>query len=160
MAHFHDCHSPTLCIARFLVTVCCHDCHLPTICIVQFFVNGMFPWPSLPRYFYSLILCKVCFHDCHLPTICTVPFFVRYISCQSSNREKLWETWSNTNNIYVNSSYNRVFLKVILSSPCLWACFHLLRSIPLFEWGPQSNEVLLNLGMKCWKSAFNAQGSR
>jgi hypothetical protein len=24
----------------------------------------------------------------------------------------------------------------------------------------QSKEILLNLGMKCWKSTFNAQGSR
>jgi hypothetical protein len=31
---------------------------------------------------------------------------------------------------------------------------------PLFQWYSQNNENLLNLGMKCWKSAFNAQGSR
>jgi hypothetical protein len=31
---------------------------------------------------------------------------------------------------------------------------------PLFEGGPQSKEVLLNLGMKCRNSAFNAQCSR
>ncbi len=31
---------------------------------------------------------------------------------------------------------------------------------PLFEWYLQSNEILLNLSMKCWNSAFNAQGSR
>ncbi len=31
---------------------------------------------------------------------------------------------------------------------------------PLFQWHPQSNEILLNLGMKCRNSAFNAQGSR
>jgi nicotinamide riboside transporter PnuC len=31
---------------------------------------------------------------------------------------------------------------------------------PLFEWYPWSKEILLNLSMKCWKSAFNAQGSR
>jgi hypothetical protein len=30
---------------------------------------------------------------------------------------------------------------------------------PLFQWYPQSKEILLNLGMKCWNSAFNAQGS-
>jgi hypothetical protein len=29
---------------------------------------------------------------------------------------------------------------------------------PLFQWCPQSKEILLNLGMKCWNSAFNAQG--
>jgi hypothetical protein len=31
---------------------------------------------------------------------------------------------------------------------------------PLFQWYPQSKETLLNLRMKCWNSAFNAQGSR
>ncbi len=31
---------------------------------------------------------------------------------------------------------------------------------PLFQWYPQSKEILLNLGTKCWNSAFNAQGSR
>ncbi len=31
---------------------------------------------------------------------------------------------------------------------------------PLFQWYLQSNEILLNLSMKCWNSAFNAQGSR
>jgi len=31
---------------------------------------------------------------------------------------------------------------------------------PLFQWSLQSKEILLNLGMKCWNSAFNAQGSR
>ncbi len=32
--------------------------------------------------------------------------------------------------------------------------------IPLFQWYPQSKDILLNLHMKCWNSAFNAQGSR
>jgi hypothetical protein len=31
---------------------------------------------------------------------------------------------------------------------------------PLFRWYPQNKENSLNLGMKCWNSAFNAQGSR
>jgi hypothetical protein len=31
---------------------------------------------------------------------------------------------------------------------------------PLFQWCPQSKEILLNLGMKCWNSAFNARGLR
>jgi hypothetical protein len=30
----------------------------------------------------------------------------------------------------------------------------------LFAWYRQSKETLLNLNMKCWNSAFNAQGSR
>ncbi len=31
---------------------------------------------------------------------------------------------------------------------------------PIFRWYLQNNEILLNLGMKCLKSTFNAQGSR
>jgi hypothetical protein len=31
---------------------------------------------------------------------------------------------------------------------------------PLFQWYPQSNDILLNLSMKCSNSAFNARGSR
>ncbi len=31
---------------------------------------------------------------------------------------------------------------------------------PIFQWYQQSKEILLNLGMKSWNSAFNAQGSR
>ncbi len=50
---------------------------------------------------------------------------------------------------------NRVFCKLTLSLVLLSPPLS-----PLFEWGSQSNEILLNLGMKCWVSAFNAQGSR
>jgi hypothetical protein len=45
---------------------------------------------------------------------------------------------------------NRVIRKVTLSST----------PYSLFQWYPQSNEILLNLSLKCWNSAFNAQGSR
>ncbi len=31
---------------------------------------------------------------------------------------------------------------------------------PVFQWYPQSKQILLNVRMKCWHSAFNAQGSR
>ncbi len=31
---------------------------------------------------------------------------------------------------------------------------------PLFQWYLQSNEILLNLGVKCWNSAFNVHRSR
>jgi hypothetical protein len=46
----------------------------------------------------------------------------------------------------------RIIHKVTLSSPSLLP--------PLFQWYPQSNEILLNLSMKCWNSALNTQGSR
>jgi hypothetical protein len=48
-----------------------------------------------------------------------------------------------------------------LKSSCLHPVFGpLFTPYPLFEWGPQSKEVLLNQGMKGWNSALNAQGSR
>ncbi len=54
---------------------------------------------------------------------------------------------------------NKIFIpKVTLSSPCLWALFH--PTHPLFQWYPQSKDMLLNLSMKCWNSALNAGGPR
>jgi len=50
-------------------------------------------------------------------------------------------------------------LEFSLKSSCLHPLFGpLFTPYPLFEWDPQCMEVLLNLGMKSWKSAFNAQG--
>ncbi len=43
-----------------------------------------------------------------------------------------------------------------LSHPILFA----FTPYPLFEWYPQSKEILLDLSMKCWNATFNAQGSR
>ncbi len=51
----------------------------------------------------------------------------------------------------------RVIRNVTVSSPCLWAS---LTTYPLFQWYPQSKDILINLSMKWWFSAFNAQGSR
>ncbi len=31
---------------------------------------------------------------------------------------------------------------------------------PRFQWNPQNNKILLNLGIKCWNPAYNAQASR
>jgi hypothetical protein len=47
--------------------------------------------------------------------------------------------------------------KVTFSFTPYSLCFH---PYPLFDWYPQCKEILLNLSMKCWNSAFNAQGSR
>jgi hypothetical protein len=55
--------------------------------------------------------------------------------------------------------YIRVFFKVTLSSTCLWASFHPL-SLSLGEVHKVRKEVLFNLGMKCWNSAFNAHKVR
>ncbi len=48
-----------------------------------------------------------------------------------------------------------VIIELSVKSPCLWASFH-----PSFRWYPQCKDILLNLYMKCWNSAFNARGSR
>jgi hypothetical protein len=48
--------------------------------------------------------------------------------------------------------YIRVFFKVILSFTLSLALFSPPPPYPLFEWGLQSKEVLLILGMKCWNS--------
>jgi hypothetical protein len=52
---------------------------------------------------------------------------------------------------------SRVIWKVALSSPCLRASLH---PYPFFQWYPKSKDILLNLGMKPWNSAFNEQGFR
>jgi len=52
----------------------------------------------------------------------------------------------------------KVTCKVTLSSQCLWGCFHPLS--PLSVVYMQSEEILLNIDIKCWVSVFNAQGSR
>ncbi len=69
---------------------------------------------------------------------------------------KMMKSSSNLENLGVENKwaflwlYDKVIRKVILSfTPC-----------PLFQWYPQSKKILLNLSMKCWNSAFNAQGSR
>jgi len=52
----------------------------------------------------------------------------------------------------------RTIWKVTLSSSSLWACFHSLSplSVVSAKWG----NFIKPLTMKCWNSAFNAQGSR
>jgi len=49
-------------------------------------------------------------------------------------------------------------IRVIISSPCLWARFHSL--FPSLSDIRKVRKLLLNLSMKCWNSTFNAQGSR
>jgi hypothetical protein len=51
----------------------------------------------------------------------------------------------------------KLFVKSSSLSPPVPSVF---TPYPLFQWYLQSNEILLNLSMKCWNSAFNAQGSR
>ncbi len=52
----------------------------------------------------------------------------------------------------------RVIRKVTLSSSCLWASYHLLS--PLSVVYAKYRHFNKNLSMKCWNSAFNAQGSK
>ncbi len=57
-----------------------------------------------------------------------------------------------------NCWLNKLISKVTLSFTPYLLCFH--THYALFQWYPQSKKFLLNLSMKCWNSAFNAQGSR
>ncbi len=57
--------------------------------------------------------------------------------------------WFKFKHQQLNNFSIRVFLKVVLSSPCLWACFH-----PPIPYLSDVHKVLYHLGMKCWKSIF------
>jgi hypothetical protein len=72
---------------------------------------------------------------------------------------ELWVLWIDgiVRNEWKIASAIRVIHKVTLSSPCLWAS---LTTYPLFQWYLQSKDILINLSMKWWYSAFNPQGSR
>jgi len=52
---------------------------------------------------------------------------------------------------------NRVIGKVTL---CFTPISSAFAPYPLFQWYQHPKEIWLNLGMKCWVSAFNAQGWR
>jgi hypothetical protein len=53
------------------------------------------------------------------------------------------------------------YIRVTGKSPCLHPVIGPpFTPYPVFQWYLQSKEMLLNLNMKCWNSAFNAQGSR
>jgi hypothetical protein len=45
-------------------------------------------------------------------------------------------------------AYHANIIDFSVKSPCLRASFH---PKPLFQWGVQSKEIPLNLGMKCWE---------
>jgi hypothetical protein len=63
--------------------------------------------------------------------------------------------WGNQLPIMVNS------LEISWESPSLYPLFgRPFTPKPLSQWYLQSKEILLNLGMKSWNSAFNLQGSR
>jgi hypothetical protein len=47
-----------------------------------------------------------------------------------------------------------VIHKVTMSSPSLWGL--LSTPYPLFQWYPQSKDILINLSMKCYNSVWNA----
>ncbi len=61
-----------------------------------------------------------------------------------------WLQYRSRKSGFLVEDLNKFICKVILS----------FTPHPLFEWYPQSNEIILNLSMKCWNSAFNAQRLR
>ncbi len=68
------------------------------------------------------------------------------------------EEWMKTVDLVrERSTCHRVNCKITMSSHSLWACFHPLSHLSMVS---QSTKILLNLNMKCWNIAFNAQGSK
>jgi hypothetical protein len=54
-----------------------------------------------------------------------------------------------------------IILELPIKSPALHPVFGpVFTPYPLFQWYLQSNEILLNLSMKCLNSVFNAEGWR
>jgi hypothetical protein len=54
----------------------------------------------------------------------------------------------------ISNSFTSLNIKVICEVTLSFTSYR------LFQWYPQSNEISLNLGVKCWNSPFNPQGSR
>jgi hypothetical protein len=64
-----------------------------------------------------------------------------------------------THKILILQFFNSIELSQ--KSPCLHPVFGSpFTPYPLFQWYPQSKEILLNLSMKCWNSTADAQGLR
>jgi hypothetical protein len=54
-----------------------------------------------------------------------------------------------------------LLLELFVKPSCLHSVFGpAFTPYPLFQLYLQSNEIFLNFDMKCWNSAFNAQGSK
>jgi len=84
-----------------------------------------------------------------------------------SHSALLWEFyWTSLGHLCPSWKPN-VFAQILhlielsVKSPCLDPVFEpAFTPYMLFQWYPQSKDILLSLGMKCWNSASNAQGSR
>jgi hypothetical protein len=64
----------------------------------------------------------------------------------------------NDNNQHSRSFFTSDLLELSIKSPSIHPVFGPpFTSYPHFQWYPQSHQILLNLSMKCWNSAFNAQ---
>ncbi len=85
--------------------------------------------------------------------------------CESGNQHsagslialEFWATKFSLWLIFQFFSHMRVICKVTL---CFTPISLAFPPYPLYQWYPQSKEILLNVGMKLCNSAFNAQGSR
>jgi hypothetical protein len=62
----------------------------------------------------------------------------------------LWVTTS-------KSAKTNYIIEFSFSRPVFTLSLGLLSPTPLFDWGTQSKGIFLNLGIKSWNSAFNAQ---
>jgi hypothetical protein len=67
---------------------------------------------------------------------------------------KRFQYWTLKLNPKSIDSLFKVILKVTLSFTPIHATF---TPYPLFQWYPQSKEIILNLNMECWNSGLNLQ---
>jgi hypothetical protein len=69
-----------------------------------------------------------------------------------------WGWYENLGHVWAeNVDWFELPVKLPSVSPSISSSF---TPYPLFQWYLQSKEILLNLGMRCWNSIFNAQGLR
>jgi hypothetical protein len=88
-------------------------------------------------------------------------FFILPILLPLNSLNPSWDgsQWCNIKNLE-NPKITDV-IELSVKSPSLCPLFgRAFTPYPLFQWYPQSKEILLNLSIKYWKIAFNAQGSR
>jgi hypothetical protein len=76
------------------------------------------------------------------------PCCICYISVILVNFSGKWMNCVDVVELFVKSPYLQFFFRPPFTP------------YSMFQWYLQSNEILLNLKMKCWNLAFNAQGSR
>jgi hypothetical protein len=75
--------------------------------------------------------------------------------------EEAWKIESSTKKKQIRSKYVNCIIELSVKQPCLhlylWASFHPPAPLSVIS---AKKDILLNLSMKCWNSAFNVRGPR